>query len=143
MNVSNAQIQELFRKIPDPKLRGQLSNIVNSKALKTVHCMSKECKGRMIAQILDNGQVNAVSDKSGKTYMRSSRHRFDGFMGFECWCGNDTRLAPQEKGHIGANAPDKSALQKVWEKVNNKPSDYPLVNGVQTIDGFQIREVQL
>lgn len=140
MNVSNTQIQELFRAIPDPKLRSQLSNIVNSNAVKAIYCMSDTCKGRLIAHVMDNGQVNAVTTRN-KTFLRSSRHRFDGFMGFECWCGNDSRLAPQEKGHIGATAPDKSALQKVWEKVNNKPSDYPVIKGVQTIDGFKIEEI--
>lgn len=142
MNVSNAQIQELFRKIPDPKLRGQLSDLVNSKAVKAVYCVSDTCKGRLVAHITDTGKVNAITEKDGKTWLKSSRHRFDGFMGFECWCGNDSRLAAQEKGYIGASAPDKSALQKVWEKVNDKPSDYPLIRGSQTIDGFKIEEIK-
>lgn len=140
MNVSNQQIQELFRNIPDANLRRQLSDIVNGNVVKTVHCESSKCKGRTIAHILDNGRVNAVADK-GKTYMRAYRHRLDGFMGFECWCGNDSRIAIQEKGHIGAFAPDKTALQKVWEKVNGKPSDYAVINGVQEIDGFTLRGV--
>lgn len=176
MNVSNTQIQELFRAIPDPKLREQLSGIVNSTAVKAVYCTSEDllgtitepvldkkgkpvvkdgvaktkevegvikegCKGRLIAYIMNTGKVQAVSE-GDKTYLRSSRHRFDGFMGFECWCGNDSRLAPQEKGYIGANAPDKTALQKVWEKVNNKPSQYPVIKGSQKIDGFEIREIK-
>lgn len=141
MNVSNQQVQEMFRAIPDANMRRQLSDIMNANAVKVVTCESKKCKGRVIGHVLDNGKVNAVADK-GKTYLRASRHRLDGFMGFECWCGNDSRLAPQEKGHIGAFAPDKTALQKVWEKVNKQPSDYPLVNGVQIIDGFKIKEIK-
>lgn len=141
MSVSNQQIQEMFRAIPDANLRRQLSDIVTGKAVKAIYCDSKACKGRLLAHILDNGKVNALADK-GKIYLRSSRHRLDGFMGFECWCGNDSRLSPQEKGHIGATAPSKSDLQKVWEKVNYKPSDYPLVNGTQKVDGFTIKEIK-
>jgi len=140
MSVSNQQLQEMFRNIPDPHLRSQLSDIVNGRVVKNVYCTSKKCKGRLIGQILDTGKVNAVAD-NGKTYLRASRHRLDGFMGFECWCGNDSRLAKQEKGHIGAFAPDKTALQKVWENLNFKPSDYPVVNGEQNIDGFILKEM--
>lgn len=177
MSVSNQEVQEMFRAIPDANLRRQLSDIMTAKHVKSVMCMSEDvegeivtpvldkkgepvldkegvakteqvkgvikegCKGRVIGHILDNGKVNATTD-NGKTYLRSSRHRLDGFMGFECWCGNDSRLAPQEKGYIGATAPDKTALEKVWEKVNKKPSNYPVEKGEQLIDGFKIKEIK-
>lgn len=141
MPVSQAKIQEMFRAIPDPKMRQQLSSIMTSNEVKSIHCTSKKCKGRVIGHVLDNGNVTALTDKSGQTFLRAWRNRLDGFLGFECWCGNDSRLAPQEKGHIGANAPTKSDLQKVWEKVNGKPSDYKTVKGEQNIDGFVIKEI--
>lgn len=141
MPVSQAKIQEMFRAIPDPKMRQQLSSIMTSNEVKSIHCTSDKCKGRVIGHVLDNGNVTAITDKKGLTYLRAWRNRLDGFLGFECWCGNDSRLAPQEKGHIGANAPTKSDLQKVWEKVNGKPSDYKTVKGEQNIDGFVIKEI--
>lgn len=141
MPVSQAKIQEMFKAIPDPKMRQQLSSIMTSTEVKSIHCTSKKCKGRVIGHVLDNGNVTAITDKDGQTYLRAWRNRLDGFLGFECWCGNDSRLAPQEKGHIGANAPTKSDLQKVWEKVNGKPSDYKTVKGEQNIDGFVIKEI--
>ena len=82
-----------------------------------------------------------VTDKNNESYLGTSRHRLDGFMGFECWCGNDSRLAPQEVGHLGAAPPSKSALEKIWQKVTNTPSDYPITNGEQIIDGFMIKEL--
>jgi len=142
MSVANQQLQEMFRTIPDANLRRQLADIVTGKAVKAIYCDSDKCKGRLIGHIIDNGKVNAIADK-GKTYLRSSRHRLDGFMGFECWCGNDSRLSAQEKGHIGANAPTKSDLEKVWEKVTNKPSQYPVIKGKQKVAGFEIREIKL
>jgi hypothetical protein len=139
MQAKNQQIQEMFRTIPDPRLRKQLADIMNSKATHMVYCMSEKCKGRLIAMILDTGAVSAISNDKGEAFLRASRHRLDGHMGFECWCGNDSRLAKQEKGHIGAVAPSKTALEKVWQNVQNKPSEYPVVNGKQLIDGFEIR----
>lgn len=142
MSVSQEQVQQMFKTIPDPKLRQQLAGIMTSKEVKTVACMSKTCKGRIIGSITDNNRVNSITEEDGKTYLRAWRHRLDGFMGFECWCGNDSRLSAQEKGHIGADAPSKSDLEKVWEKVSNKPSQYPVLKGKQVIDGFEIKEIK-
>lgn len=140
MSVSQAKIQEMFRAIPDPKMRQQLSNIMTSKMVKSVHCTSKKCKGKVIAHITDNNSVQEVT-KNGLTFLRAWRNRLDGFLGFECWCGADSRLSAQEQGHIGANAPSKSDLEKVWNNVNDKPSDYPVKRGEQNIDGFVIKEI--
>lgn len=140
MPVSQAKLQEMFRTIPDPKMRQQLSGIMTSKQLKAVHCTSDTCKGRVIGHVMDNNTVQPVTVK-GKTYMRAWRNRLDGHLGFECWCGADTRLSAQEKGHIGANVPSKSDLEKVWENVTKKPSNYPVIKGEQNIDGFVIKEI--
>lgn len=177
MPVSQAKIQEMFRAIPDPKMRQQLSSIMLAKKLKAVHCSSEDtlvdvekpvlnkkgepvllkdgtpktetvqevsqkgCKGKVIAHLMDDGTVQAVTDLAGQTFLRSWRNRLDGHLGFECWCGADTRLSAQEKGHIGANAPSKSELEKVWENVSKKPSNYPVIKGEQNIDGFVIKEI--
>lgn len=177
MPVSQAKIQEMFKAIPDPKMRQQLSSIMTSKEVKAIHCTSEDtiievdepildknnqptygkdgtpktklvkqttqvgCKGRVIAYVLDNGQVSPVTGKDGETYLRAWRSRLDGHLGFECWCGNDSRLSAQEKGHIGANAPSKTDLERVWENVSKKPSNYPVIKGEQNIDGFVIKEI--
>lgn len=141
MQVSDQQLQRLFRNIPDARMRKELADIVTNKIVKEIYCTSKTCKGRLIGFIYDTGSVGMTTDRKGKSYLRSSRHRLDGFMGFECWCGNDSRLAAQEKGYIGPAAPTKSALSKVWEKVTSNPSDYPIKAGSQIIDGFLIKEI--
>lgn len=141
MNVSNQQLESMLRAIPDTRLRSELSNIVNGTIVKEIYCQSKVCKNRLIGYIYEDGRVQMVTDEDGKSYLRSSRHRLDGFMGFECWCGNDSRLSLQEQGHIGQGAPSKSELEKVWNNLSNKPSKYPIIKGQQKIDGFLVKEI--
>lgn len=143
--INNSQLEKLLQNIPDVKQRELLRNIATGKVVKQIRCMSKACSGRIVAHVLDNGRLVTVASpkvKGGENFMwlRSSRDRLDGNKGFECWCGNDSRLAPQEKGYIDTkgNAPTKADLSKIFEKVQNEPSDYIVINGAQNIDGFVI-----
>lgn len=100
----------------------------------------KGCAGRLIARIYNDKRVVMVASE-GKAWLRSSRSRFDGFKGFQCWCGNDSLLADQEKGHITAVEPNKEDLGAIWKNLQNNPTNYPNINGEQIIDGFMIKEI--
>jgi hypothetical protein len=48
------------------------------------------------------------SNEDGLMYLRSSRRRTDGELGFECWCGADSRIAPNEDGILKADGSQPS-----------------------------------
>lgn len=133
-------INELLNNIPDPKLRKQVQDMHTGKIVSSVKCMSKSCKGRLIGYIYDNNTVQPVAEK-GKMYMRSWRHRFDGNYGFECWCGNDSRVADSERGtgveHDVTFDPKKD-LPVIAERLTKKPAKYIIENGKQNVDNFLI-----
>lgn len=138
--LKNKQLEDMIKAV-DPSSRGLLKSIIQEDVSSQILCDSETCKGRHVGDIYTNGRVVATEDKDGKMWLRSSRKRFDGFMGFECWCGNDSRLAEQERGIIGKAAPSKSHLEKVWENIQAKPPQYKKTKGATTIDGFRIKEV--
>lgn len=98
------------------------------------------CKGRLIARIFDDGRVVMVASE-GKAWLRSSRHRFDGHMGFQCWCGQDSLLAEAEKGVIGEAPPTREDLGAIYEKLQVKKPNYKPFQGATFVDGFEIREI--
>ena len=104
--------------------------------------MSKTCKGRVIGHVYKDGSIRPTSD-GDEMYMRAYRNRLDGFLGFQCWCGNDSRLSPQEAEVPGMStaSPSKSDLERVWGNVAKKPSNYPTADGRQEVDGFRLEEV--
>lgn len=100
------------------------------------------CNGRVIAHVYDNGKIRmAASD--GKAWLRATRHRLDGHLGFQCWCGNDSRLSDAEKGveAIEHNAIDKAAIEQVYENLKTMKKEYPVEGKRQVIDGFAIEEL--
>lgn len=101
------------------------------------------CKGRVIAQILTDGQVIPVNQPDGRMFLRSSRRRTDGEIGFECWCGNDTRIAPNEDGILKADGsqPSKEDLLNMAAKLKQNPPKYATINGERDVDGFILRKV--
>ncbi len=143
-HLTDAQLKEALRAVKDPKQRQLLADIAIGKVAKLIHCLSTTCNNRVIGQIYANGQVHPVKDQEeDQYYLRSSRQRLDGFLGFECWCGNDSRIAPQEKGHLdrSGNPPSKEQLHTIFGRVASAPSQYPTINHIQTIDGFAIEEI--
>lgn len=101
-------------------------------------------KGRVIAYIYRSGQVVPVPTESGFVFLRSSRRRTDGELGFESWCGTDSRIAPNEMGILKANGvqPSKEDLYKMAENLQKQPPKYATINGERHVDGFIIREVR-
>lgn len=108
---------------------------------KTVKTLSREgCKGRLIAKVYNTGKI-VMTSSDGKAWLRSSRDRFDGNKGFQCWCGQDSLLAKQEVGHIEEAAPSNEDLGAIWQKITKDPSSYPIIDGEKIVDGFMIKEI--
>lgn len=108
---------------------------------KTIQVIVREgCKNRLIAKIYNTGKVVMLASE-GKAWLKSSRDRFDGNKGFQCWCGQDSLLSKQEVGHIGEAHPSNEDLANIWQNITKDPSSYPVVNGEKIIDGFMIKEI--
>lgn len=104
----------------------------------------KGTKGRVIAHVMKDGSVVPVNDENGFMWLRSSRQRTDGEIGFECWCGLDSRIAPNEKGILfdNGNQPTKNDLFKMAENLQKQPPKYATIKHERDVDGFIIREVR-
>ena len=136
---------KLLDNIKDPVQRGMIQNILMNNVVKVIRCMSSSCKGRIIGNIYSDGKIApTVDSKDGLMYMRAYRQRLDGFLGFQCWCGNDSRLCKAEIGVSGIenNAPQKSDLEQVFNRLQNKPVYYPEKDGRQDIDNFRIENIK-
>ena len=135
------KVEQLLNNIDDPKLKERLEDIVKGRYTHVIKCQSKKCKGRIMGHLNKQGEVVPYTNKVGKMYLRASRKRLDGYMGFECWCGNDSRLAEHEKGIITAAMPKKTDLEKVWDRLQSKPTNYKEKNGKINIDNFLIETI--
>lgn len=135
----------ILESIPDPRQRAQIAAILQGTIVKQVYCMSSECKGRHIADLYKDGVWRIVpsgKDEQGRDlyWLRSWRNRLDGFPGFECWCGNDSRLAKQEVGEVGQGV-TKQGIENVAIRLQQDPASYPTIKGEQEIDGFVLKDV--
>jgi len=99
--------------------------------------------GRVIAQVMNDGSVVPVNDENGFMWLRASRRRTDGEIGFECWCGLDSRIAPNEQGilHDNGNQPTKEDLYHMAENLRKQPPKYATINHERDVDGFILRKV--
>ena len=100
--------------------------------------------GRTIAYINKDGTVTPVKDEQGRMWLRASRRRTDGEFGFECWCGQDSRIAPNELGILKADGtqPSKEDLYHMAANLQKQPPKYATISGERDVDGFIIREVR-
>lgn len=99
--------------------------------------------GRVIAHIMKNGSVVPLKDENGVMWLRASRRRTDGEFGFECWCGLDSRIAPNEMGILKADGtqPTKEDLYHMADNLQKSPPKYATINHERDVDGFVIRKV--
>lgn len=140
-------LNDLLNSIPDPKQRKIISDIATGKVVKQIICTKggKEShpKNAVIGYIYSSGRIEGAQNSKGEMMLRSSRDRFDGNKGFECWCGNDTRIAEVEAEDIDkrGNPPTRNGLENILKKLNMKKEAYPVKDGAQNIDGFIIQEV--
>ena len=137
-------INEMLNKLPANQRKSVL-NIMNGQTIANVYCNSKTCKNRLIGTIDKSNKFNAIVDKDGMMHARASRPRLDGYLGFQCWCGNDSRLASQEKGVKGIeqNAVTKNDIDQVFKNLEKSPANYEIKNNKQKIDGFTIEYLEV
>ena len=134
---------KILDNIHDLKQRSVVANILDAKFTHNIRCLSKKCKGRIIGHLDTKGKVIPTTDNKGRMFMRASRNRLDGFFGFECGCGNDSRIAEAERGVPGfINAlPTKENIERVWGRLKVKPAVFIEHNGKQEIDKFLIEKI--
>lgn len=119
--------------------------------LKTV-VTRKGCKGRVIAYIDETGKVDEAEPELSpegaygrySSGLEGSRQRFDGQVGFRCYCGNNSVLCEEEKGVITPARPSQADLEKIAKRlVRRNGNEYLPKNGKTNIDGFVIEEVKV
>jgi hypothetical protein len=149
-HVPDAVLNEMLKQLPK-ETRKTLANVVSGKITHQVRCESDICKGEVIGYFYpdgvdDNGRpkyrVEPVT-VDGKMKLRSVRKRLDGHYGFQCWCGQDSRLAAPEQDSIGYDGqpPTRQGLEDIYARLQKKPAHYPEVNGARDVDGFSIERV--
>jgi len=182
MQISDKKLKTLLDNIPDARQKKIVADIISSKILYNVYCLSEDifedqevpmldengnkllyekgkkkgevktevksvqtrvgCNNRLIAYIYTDGKVRLAASE-GKAWLRAHRNRLDGYLGFQCWCGNDSRLCAQEKGVTGMerNAVTKDDLAQVYKNLEKNPAKYKEKNNKLVVDGFLIERI--
>lgn len=138
--VPDSELHKMISAIPDPKARQAMGDILAGRIEKRVICLEGNV---IIAEIYRDSKVRAAGG-SAEHSMKSYRPRLDGYLGFMCQCGNDSRLAEAEKNVEGIqrNAIDRSTLEQVYAKLASNKPDYPESEDGQKIDGFLLERVK-
>lgn len=138
---SNA-VNEMLKNIPNDALRKKYTEIATRRLVKQIRCMSEVCNGAVVGFIDDKNHVTAQtnSDESG---LRRHRWRLDGMLGVLCRCGNDSSLAEQEEGIIGARSITRADLEAVARNLASSPARYDEErDGSVEVAGFRIEPIQ-
>lgn len=134
INIDNNTAQDILSKL-SPTQQKIYGDILTGRAVKTIKCMSKTCKGRIIGHFLANGRIVDVDG------LNSYRERLDGNYGFACrHCRQNSIQSEQERGIMPSDgsAPSKEQLNSIFEAVSNKPTK----DKAGIIDGFLIEEIK-
>lgn len=143
--------EDVYEEFDVPTLDDELNEVVYKsgkrkgevKTHKEKGLVKEGTNGRVIAHIMSDGNVVALKDENGFMWLRASRRRTDGELGFECWCGQDTRIAPNEDGIIKADGsqPTRDDLMQLAHNLEQNPPKYATINGERDVDGFILRKV--
>lgn len=92
-----------------------------SKKNVTITCT--ECKGKSRVIIIDNIFIEYIDN----TPIISARYRKDMKWGFECLCGNDTRLCKEElyeeKSKVQVKGSNKQTVNAVIDRMKQSSED--------------------
>lgn len=145
MQVNDQLVNQMLRNLPQDQ-QSVMAGILRNEVTHEVHCENKKHKksNNPIGYVNKNGQVTPTKNKKGEMFLRAVRKRTDGEYGFECWCGQDSRIAPNEAGilHADGTQPSKEDLYAMAENLQKKPPKYATINGERPVDGFTIKEVR-
>lgn len=160
-NIPDAALHEMLAQLPQNQQRAY-AHIVSGKISHQVHCDSDICQGEVVAYIYvdgadakgkiqyrvepvikDNISLTPGRSQPATMKLRSSRLRLDGQYGFECSCGNDSRLAEHERASIGYDGkpPTRQGLEDIYTQLKKRPTNYPEIDGVRHVDGFRIERL--
>lgn len=145
MQVSDQIVNQMLRNLPQDQQQ-MMAGILRNEIVCEVRCNAKEhkAKNNPICHITKEGQVIPTRDSKGNMWLRASRRRTDGEYGFECWCGNDSRIAPNEMGILKANGmqPSRDDILQMAANLEKNPPKYVTIKGERPVDGFSIIEVR-
>lgn len=145
MQVNDQLVNQMLRNLPQDQ-QAVMAGILKNEVTHEVYCMHKKHKkqNNPIAVVNKNGQVTPLKNKKGEMFLRAVRKRTDGEYGFECWCGGDSRIAPNENGILKADGtqPSKEDLYAMADNLQKKPPKYATIKGERPVDGFNIIEVR-
>lgn len=135
-------IKGILNNLPAGKQRDIIANIISGRIVKQVKCQSRICGGRIIAHIYNDGRVEANIVKD-VMWLFAHRQRLDGSLGFQCRCGNDSRLCEAEVGVSGIehNNVTQKDLNEVWDRLQKKPASYKTEGRKTYVDNFIIEEI--
>lgn len=144
-------VADMLRNIPDPKMREQYGRLISGAIVQVVRCMSDTCNGRIIANISDAGIVTETQPELSEdgafglysSGLEGSRLRFDGRLGFRCYCGNNSILCEEEKGIITPAPPSEDDLHTIALRLSKRTNIILPEVGKQTVDGFIIEDVKV
>jgi ribosomal protein S17E len=151
-HVPNVALKQMVAGL-DPRMKQQVSDIINRKVTHEVRCMSKKCKGALAGYVyhtMNRDYADIHDPDAKKTGILRVRKRFDGEWGFKCICGNDSIMADEEKGNIPVHTrlkpvknlePTPAQLSKIADNISNRKTPYETVDGVREVDGFKLVEV--
>lgn len=144
MQVSDQLVNQMLRNLPKDQQQ-IMAGILRNEVVYEVRCNATEHKKKNnpICHITKDGQVIPTRDSKGDIWLRASRKRTDGEIGFECWCGNDSRIAPNEMGILQANGsqPTREDLYQMAANLEKNPPKYVTIKGERPVDGFSIIEM--
>lgn len=131
--ISLKDANTILGKIKDPEVAGQIKSILYHQDEKRIYCQS--CKKEIGIVDLSGSKPRYIKESG----IMSARQRFDGEWGFECVCGNDSRIAEQEKGIITSSIPTKEDMNKIFNNIKKKPTKVVESATGKVIDGFVIK----
>lgn len=139
MKMEISDVRKILRDLPE-HFKKHIEKVITGEIMQDVIC--GDC-GRVIGEVYKDGRIEAVTDGNGVMWMLAYRPRLDGFLGFQCRCGNDSRLSGYEKGvkSIEKNKVKQKDIEAVLEKVSKNPPKYKEVGGEMEVDKFIIRRL--
>ena len=142
MRITDDKLKTILNNIPDFNQKKMIGDLIVGRITKNVKCMSEKCNGRVVAQIYEDGKIRPSID-SGIMWLYAYRHRLDGSLGFQCMCGNDSRLAEVEKGIKGIeeNSISREDIETVYTRIETTKPSYKKTGKKLEVNNFIIEDI--
>lgn len=130
--IEDRKIKKMLSYITDKNVRKAIMDILTDEVVGEIKC--KKCE-KIIGHIHKDGKISPAGIR-----LLAVRHRLDGEIGFQCLCGNDSRLSSAEKGVGGIedNMVTKDDLLEIAKRLSAKRKKYRETKEGREIDGFLV-----